>query len=755
MNIFKKILIALNLVLSFALTFSNQALIGKYLFVIGTEGVKVIDVSDGFNPLIVGNIKLQDVQGITFGNKYLYVANGTNGLLVYDVSNPLQPVLNSSLRTGGYVLRAVFEKNHLFTVDRDKGLMVFDISIPDEPVLVYRNSFKSKVSDIFIDGKRGFVAVNGDGIYVLDLSDLENPSQIAKIDVLSDIYSIFVSKNYLYVTVGDKGMLIFDVSSPAKFKSVATFDTDGTAYDVYVYGNYAFVADGSNGIVVVDVRNPAFPTKFSVLKTDSPAVRVDVYEKYLYNFEKDKVLVVDMTSPSNFVKAEQVSKGISLNPPTGLSAAVVIGNVVNLKWVDNSNNEEGFKIERREENGNWIMIATVGKDVTEYVDKQVSATKYFYRVKAFSKDAESNYSNQVSVTISATVPKVSIQATSSKSVVLNWNIDFIKNAKEVVVYRKAEGENWKDVVALSNTSDGYIDDKVLPEMIYYYKVVVKTNDGQEQEIANFDVKTLNAPSNVWVTPVSPMQLKVQWWDNSNFESGYVIERKSDKAWEAIFTTKENVREYVDTVVPEVLYTYRIRAYNSYGYSSYSEEVSGNTLNPPTNLTAEATGSSVLLIWIDNSQREEKVEVYRRVGRTLQKLGTLPANSTRYIDETTEFDKTYSYYVRYYNGENFVDSTVITITVLPAPSKLKVTAISSTSVQVSWVDNSTQEKAYVVERKDGTSGKWKEVASLSPNSEMYKDTELVPGFTYFYRVKCVSNYGDQVYSEEVKITMPKN
>jgi len=61
----------------------------------------------------------------------------------------------------------------------------------------------------------------------------------------------------------------------------------------------------------------------------------------------------------------------------------------------------------------------------------------------------------------------------------------------------------------------------------------------------------------------------------------------------------------------------------------------------------------------------------------------------------------------------------------------------------------------VERKDGTSGKWKEVASLSPNSEMYKDTELVPGFTYFYRVKCVSNYGDQVYSEEVKITMPKN
>ena len=755
MNISKKILIALNLVLFFVLTFSSQALIGKYLFVIDAEGVRIIDVSDGFNPLIVGNIKLQDVQGITFGNKYLYVANGANGLLVYDVSNPLQPVLNSSLRTGGYVLRSVFEKNHLFTVDRDKGLMVFDMAIPDDPVLVYRNSFKSRVSDIFIDGKKGFVAVNGDGIYVLDLNDLENPSQIAKIPVLSDIYSIFVSNNYLYVAVGDKGISIFDVSSPSKFKSIAEFNTDGTAYDVYVYGNYMFVADGSNGIVVADVGNPAFPKKFSVLKTDSPTLRVDVYEKYLYKFEKDKVLVVDMTGPSNFVKAEQVSKGMSLNPPTELSATVALGNVVRLKWVDNSNNEEGFKIERREENGNWIMIATVGKDATEYVDRQVSATKYFYRVKAFSKDAESNYSNQVSVTISATAPKVSIQVASSKSVVLNWSIDLIKNAKEVVVYRKTGSEDWKEIITLSNTSDGYKDDKVLPEMIYYYKVVVKTNDGQEQEIANFDVKTINAPSNAWVTPVSPMQLKLQWWDNSNSESGYLIERKSDKVWETISTTKENVREYVDTVVPEVIYTYRIRAYNPYGYSSYSEEVSGNTMNPPTNLTAEATGSRVLLSWIDNSQREEKIEVYRRVGRTLQKLATLPANSTSYLDETTEFDKTYSYYMRYYNGQNFVDSTVITITVLHAPSNLKVTAISSTSVQVSWADNSTQEKAYVVERKDGTSGKWKEVASLSPSSEVYKDVELIPGFTYFYRVKCISEYGDQVYSEEVKITTPKN
>ena len=58
MNISKKILIALNLVLFFVLTFSTQALIGKYLFVIDAEGVRIIDVSDGFNPLIVGNIKL-------------------------------------------------------------------------------------------------------------------------------------------------------------------------------------------------------------------------------------------------------------------------------------------------------------------------------------------------------------------------------------------------------------------------------------------------------------------------------------------------------------------------------------------------------------------------------------------------------------------------------------------------------------------------------------------------------------------------
>ena len=66
-------------------------------------------------------------------------------------------------------------------------------------------------------------------------------------------------------------------------------------------------------------------------------------------------------------------------------------------WMDNSNNEEGFKIERRTGTiQTYTEIAIVGANVTSYNDSGlVDGETYCYRVLAFNAAGSSPYSNEV------------------------------------------------------------------------------------------------------------------------------------------------------------------------------------------------------------------------------------------------------------------------------------------------------------------------------------------------------------------------
>ena len=72
-----------------------------------------------------------------------------------------------------------------------------------------------------------------------------------------------------------------------------------------------------------------------------------------------------------------------------------------LNWTDNSNNETGFKIERKSGTTYW-QIATVGANVTYYAAEcgQVkSGLTYCYRVRAYNASGDSAYSNEACVSV--------------------------------------------------------------------------------------------------------------------------------------------------------------------------------------------------------------------------------------------------------------------------------------------------------------------------------------------------------------------
>lgn len=92
-----------------------------------------------------------------------------------------------------------------------------------------------------------------------------------------------------------------------------------------------------------------------------------------------------------------------MNPPSGLTASVNVSRDVVLSWTDNTSMETSYHVLRRlaGSTGALSQIATVGKDVTSYVDTTPSAGvayEYYVRAGISYGNRQSAYSDPVTVT---------------------------------------------------------------------------------------------------------------------------------------------------------------------------------------------------------------------------------------------------------------------------------------------------------------------------------------------------------------------
>ncbi|CAM1333771.1 Collagenase containing a C-terminal secretion signal [Tenacibaculum aestuariivivum] len=111
------------------------------------------------------------------------------------------------------------------------------------------------------------------------------------------------------------------------------------------------------------------------------------------------------TKPNGDILAGQTTLNdtpISVNAPSNLTSTANSSSAITLNWSDNSNNEEGFKIERLNENGNFTEIASIGANISSYTNTGLTAnTSYSYRVRAFLETSNSEYSNTSTTTTSS------------------------------------------------------------------------------------------------------------------------------------------------------------------------------------------------------------------------------------------------------------------------------------------------------------------------------------------------------------------
>jgi lysophospholipase L1-like esterase len=305
--------------------------------------------------------------------------------------------------------------------------------------------------------------------------------------------------------------------------------------------------------------------------------------------------------------------------PSTLSAQSLSANSISLSWTDNSNNETGFKIERKTGTGAFEEIAVVTANTSTYSNTGLQpSTSYTYRVFAYSAAGNSAFSNESVVqTLPAAPSGLAAQAQTATSVELTWT-DNSTGETGFKIERKTGTGVFEEVAVVTANTSTYSNTGLQPSTSYTYRVFAYSATGNSAFSNESEVQTLPAaPSGLTAQAQSATSVKLTWTDNSADETGFKIERKTGTGvFEEIAVVTANTSTYTHTgLQPSTSYTYRVFAYSTAGNSAFSNESVVQTLPAaPSGLTAQAqTATSVSLTWTDNSTGETGVKIERKTG----------------------------------------------------------------------------------------------------------------------------------------------
>jgi predicted phage tail protein len=179
--------------------------------------------------------------------------------------------------------------------------------------------------------------------------------------------------------------------------------------------------------------------------------------------------------------------------------------------------------------------------------------------------------------------------------------------------------------------------------------------------ANIPLPTPAAPANLTATILSATQIRLNWADNSNNETGFAVWRSTNGgAFTQIATVGANVVTFTNGGrAAGNTYAYYVTAVNAAGPSAPSNTVTVNFRVPaaPTGLTGSAvriTGNilqdRVTLNWTDNANNEAGFQIQRAINPTFPnpQSFTVGANTTTFSQNVSRVNDFY-YRVRATNA----------------------------------------------------------------------------------------------------------
>jgi large repetitive protein len=418
-----------------------------------------------------------------------------------------------------------------------------------------------------------------------------------------------------------------------------------------------------------------------------------------------------------------------------------------LNWTDNSTGEDGFKVDRKIDDGAYTEISSLTG--TSYVDDTMSKRKgwsnVYYRVKAYKAAYSSNYVDQSSAVSFPAPTNLNYTKPNITTISLTWT-DNSSGEDGFKIDKKIGTASWVlSYAAVSSNVVTWSDTSAEINQNIEYRIYAYKGQNSSAALATTAIdNTFSVPINLTTTQVSITGATISWTDNSIGEEKFEIERKLSTG--SIYSKIAEVvgsdtgtKTWSDTTVePGLTYDYRVRGVKGTDVSTYLTKTNYfNEFQSPSNLTATQNNvHTFTLNWTDNSTGEDGFKVERKIDDgAYAEIATL--TGTSYVDDTMSKRKgwgTVHYRVKAYKAtysSNYVDQS--SAVSFPAPTNLNYTKPNITTISLTWTDNSSGEDGFKVDKKVGT-GSWVTAyATVGSNVITWSDTSAEINENIEYRI----------------------
>lgn len=256
-----------------------------YIYAIG-DGNLYIYRANGLNPELVfkqENIGALRQMIMTDDGKGLIITARASGVFVFDVSNPINPVLASRIDAAEHATGIDTSGDYCYIADRMFGLGIVNISDLYNPVVTSYISVGECQDVAFYNGYVYCGCWGWCAIEIVDVRNPDAPKYVKELALSGRGDGIAIADGVLYAATGHyfryqslgtegyglgNGMDVFDVTDPANPKKISVARSDGACYygspdlwRVTLSGNYAFLSDCFSGLYVYDMTNTKLPRR--------------------------------------------------------------------------------------------------------------------------------------------------------------------------------------------------------------------------------------------------------------------------------------------------------------------------------------------------------------------------------------------------------------------------------------------------------------------------------------------------------------
>ena len=244
---------------------SDIAVVGNLAYIIDNEenevNLLVVNVGNPASPTIADSIDLPEYtrgSKIRISGNYAYLASGSAGLMVCDLSQPtlVQPVGGFGVITEPKNIE--ISNGYAYVATNDSGFKIIDIGSPEYAKVISWLYFDEAVYDMSVSGGLACLTEReNQRFHLVNIETPEAPSIINTLDLSGNAEDAIIDGDKVYITSKipqDYGLIeVFNINPPESAYSLGSLQISYLTTAMAVTNGYAFTSNASSDMHIYDI----------------------------------------------------------------------------------------------------------------------------------------------------------------------------------------------------------------------------------------------------------------------------------------------------------------------------------------------------------------------------------------------------------------------------------------------------------------------------------------------------------------------